>query len=252
MEMAEKFAVILAGGEGKRAGGDRPKQFVEIAGIPMIVRTLMSFHNYDSSIRLIVVVHPGFISDYKGLIEEYGCEIPHEVACGGRSRGESVANGLCYILRENPDICGKDGVMVAVHDAARPLIDDKTLERGFSSLTPGCGRVPVTPSVNSLRKLTKGSGLDLEECESESVDRNLFVQVQTPQFFLIKDLAAAYSISPKGERMTDINFELFTDDASIAEASGIKIQLFEGNAENIKITHPIDFFIAEAIINRGK
>lgn len=246
--MAERYALVLAGGVGKRAGGDRPKQFVEIAGVPMIIRTLREFHDFDSTIKIVVVVHPALIKEYEELLKENDCHIPQEIVGGGSDRAESVSNGLSHILKRNPGILDSDDAIIAVHDAARPLIDGRLLERAFATLRTGCGRIPVTKSVNSLRRLTSGKGAALDQSDSESVDRNLFVQVQTPQMFILKDLASAYSLSWSGERQKEIEYELFTDDASIAEAAGIKIELYEGSEENIKVTHPMDFLIAEAIL----
>ncbi len=225
-----KYAIIVAGGSGLRAGGDIPKQFQAICGRPMLWWSLKAFYDEDPSCRLIVVLHPGFFDDWDRLCSELMEEqIPHEVVCGGRTRAESVANGLMAIpIKEN------DGI-VAVHDAARPLVTTGIIRRGWEKcMESGFGSVPVVPVTDSLRVCSGG--------KSQAVDRSLYVCVQTPQVFPLQSLRTAY-------RQADTLSVQFTDDASVVEASGFYVSLYDGSPENIKVTHPSDFTVAGLLLS---
>lgn len=256
----DKFAVILAGGEGHRAGGNLPKQFVDVNGRPLVWWAIKAFRDYDPGLRIMLVVHPGFFDDWDIMFAELPEKdrIPHTVVCGGRSRAESVYNGLTAI-REiiNGESAPADNVRmtnqaenqaeekvweVAIHDGARPNLKAEMIRRGFDALNagmPGVGVVPAIECTNSLRELTEDSA-DLESAFSRVVDRSLYVEVQTPQIFRFDEIMAA------NEKIADKS--RFTDDASIAEAAGMKIRLYRGSADNIKVTHPLDFEIARILL----
>ena len=120
------------------------------------------------------------------------------------------------------------GGIVFIHDAARPLVTPELIARGASTLVPGNGAVPVVPVTDSLRHIGP--------CNSVSVSRSEYVAVQTPQVFFLSDILDAY----ESVEMSD---PTLTDDASVAERFGLGIILFDGDPENIKITHPKDFNI---------
>lgn len=246
--ISEKFAIILAGGEGHRAGSDLPKQFVDVCGRPLVWWSMKAFHDFDPGINILLVVHPGFFDDWDIIFSELPEKerIRHQVICGGRTRQESVMNGLIGVkdfLAEN-DKTGKFaklGVTVAIHDAARPNLKPEMINRGFSALEAGCGLVPAVRCTNSLRKLDSDTE-NLEDALSHSVERKEFVEVQTPQIFYYDEIMAANAkVSDKGD---------YTDDASIAEAAGMSIKLYEGEPDNIKVTHPLDFTVAGILLGK--
>lgn len=232
------YAIILAGGEGKRAGGVKPKQFQEIFGKPVVWWSMKSFIESDKDMKLIAVVHPDYVDDWNVMWRELAVQdfIPHSVCKGGKTRPESVANGLACVKEHG----GESDAVVLIHDGARPLVSVSMIRRGLDRLEKGTGLIPAVKSVNSLREIEHENGVS-HEVISKSVDRSKYVEVQTPQIFRFEDIAPLYK---NAERLSS-----FTDDASVAEANGIIIKLYEGETYNIKITHPVDFRIAEAIMS---
>lgn len=227
----EKYAVIVAGGDGMRAGGDIPKQFRKIHGIPMLWWSVRAFHDEDPATRIILVINPGWFDlwdELSAALSESEKAIPVLTVCGGPDRGASVANGLMSVPESR-------NALVAVHDAARPFVTPELIRRGWECAEKDLASVPAVPVTDSLRRLTPEG--------SEAVDRSAFRAVQTPQCFRADILAAAYALPDSAQ---------FTDDASRVEKSGVRITLFEGDPRNIKVTHPDDFIIAEALMSRKK
>lgn len=222
-----KYAVIVAGGEGNRAGGSIPKQFQLLKGVPMLWWSVRAFHEEDPDTKIILVLHPGFLDDWDILFSELPAadrEIAVHISCGGRSRLESVRNGLMSV----PD---GEKALVAVHDAARPLVTPSLIARGWEAAEKYKAAVPVTPMTDSIRRVDGNS--------SEAVPRKDYVKVQTPQVFDAALLKAAYD-----EPLTPD----MTDDASVAEAAGSSIFLFEGSPYNLKVTDPLDLVIATTLL----
>lgn len=228
MRKKEKYALILAGGEGRRAGGEIPKQFREICGRPLVWWSMKSFHDTDPETHIILVCHPGFFDDWDILFSQLPEEdkIEHELCCGGRTRAESVKNGL---------MCVPDGAYVAVHDGARPLIDRSLIERGWKTLYDNevTGVFPAIPVTDSIR-IKKDGG-------TFPVDRSEYMAVQTPQIFFSTRLKECYN--------TDVD-HVFTDDVSLVQSLGLKVCPYEGDTRNIKVTNPEDFVIAEAMLKQ--
>ena len=215
----KRSVLIVAGGKGARAGGELPKQFQPVGGKPMLMRSIEAFYDYDREMRIVVVLPEGFESYWQQLCDEHHFRLPHQLALGGETRFHSVKNGLELIA---------EGEMVGVHDAARPFVTRELVARCFdASFTHHCGVIPVVEEVNSVRQLT--------EKGSHMLDRELLRVVQTPQVFPAAALKKAY--------MTDYD-PSFTDDASVAEKSGVHIMLVEGEESNIKITTAFDFIVA--------
>lgn len=223
----QKYAIIVAGGEGNRAGGVVPKQFQLIAGIPMLWWSVRAFHAEDPDTRIILVLHPGFFDEWDLLyaeLPEADRKIDVHISCGGRSRLESVRNGLMSV----PD--GNDA-LVAVHDAARPLVSVEMISRGWLAAEESGAAVPAVGMTDSIRRIEAGV--------SVSVPRKDYVKVQTPQVFDASLLKHAYEGTLS---------DLMTDDASVVEAAGHKISLYEGSPYNMKVTEPLDIKIAETLI----
>lgn len=223
----KKYAVIVAGGTGTRMGEGIPKQFRTLCGRPVLWWSIKAFHDQDPETAIIVVLPKEFISlwnDFYATLPSTD-RINHRVTSGGQSRGESVWNGLKLIEDEDS--------LVAVHDAARPLVSEKIINDGWETAKKTEAAIPVVPVTDSLRKITGD--------DSESVDRSLYVGVQTPQVFKTSLLKEAYRKA--GDKV-------FTDDAAVVENLGHKISLFEGSHENMKITNPKDLGIASVIMGK--
>lgn len=220
------YVIIVAGGKGLRMGGDVPKQFIPIAGKPVLMRTMERFHKYSADLQIILVL-PKTQQDYwHTLCEEYHFCIPYQLADGGETRFHSVQNGLRLI----PD--DTEGV-VGVHDGVRPFVSTDVIRRCYDTARTAKAVIPVTPVVETLRHINSDG-------TSENVLRSDYRLVQTPQTFDIQLLKAA-NRQPYSES--------FTDDASVVEAYQTPVTMIEGNRENIKLTTPFDLRIAEALLN---
>lgn len=226
MSLTSKHTIlIVAGGRGTRMGGPQPKQFLELAGRPVLMHTLEAFDRWDASARLIVVLPEDQIDTWKRLCEAHAFDRAHRVVAGGETRFHSVRNGL--------DVVASDG-LIAVHDGVRPLVAPSVIAACFAAAADGGAAVPVVPVVESVREVDADGG-------SRPVDRARLRVVQTPQVFRADVLRAAYRL-PYDPR--------FTDDASVVEASGVAVRLVPGNRENIKLTTPMDLLLAEQLMHR--
>lgn len=215
--------IIVAGGKGLRMGGDIPKQFREIDGKPVLMRTMMCFHRFDPAMKMILVLPADQVDYWEALCRRYAFHLPYVLAKGGDTRFQSVKNGLQEAV---------DGGLTGVHDGVRPFVSVDTIRRCYQSAEKYGAVIPVMPSVESLRQ-TDGSG------GSHAVDRSAFCLVQTPQVFHTDVLKASYKRPFRS---------FYTDDASVVEAAGHGITLVEGNRENIKLTTPFDLKVAEALL----
>ncbi|MGM9758685.1 MAG: 2-C-methyl-D-erythritol 4-phosphate cytidylyltransferase [Parabacteroides sp.] len=224
----KRIVVIVAGGKGLRMGGDLPKQFIPLAGKPVLMHTLELFARWDATAQLVLVLPDDHRSYWEMLCREIGCAAPHQMVSGGETRFHSVLNGLRYLrtagLLEEPALIG-------VHDGVRPFVSPEVVEACFQAAEQQGAAIPMLPMIDSLRE---GNAE-----QSRPVDRTRFFAVQTPQVFQSELLWKAYE-QPYSA--------LFTDDASVVEAAGGQVRLVEGNRENIKLTTPFDRLVAEALI----
>ncbi len=218
----DKYVVVVAGGKGLRMGGEVPKQFVPVAGLPVLMRTLRLFAEAEPDARLVLALPRDHQAYWQQLCREYTFGVPHAIADGGQTRFHSVQNALRLIPQ---DACG----IVAVHDGVRPFVSHEVVRRCMTEAWEKGAVVPVTPVVETLRQM-------LPDGETQTVDRNSYRLVQTPQTFRIDLLKRAYE---------QPYCDAFTDDASVVEAMGHHVCLVEGNRENIKLTTPADLKYAE-------
>lgn len=220
-----RYAVIVAGGTGSRFGSTLPKQFVPLNGEPVLMHSVRTFHAYDPTMEIIVVLPNEYQTLWNDICKQYQFTIPHRIVVGGENRFESVKNAL-YSIKETEGF-------VAVHDGARPLIDRQTISDGFGTAERCGSAIPVIPVTDSIRQLDRQG--------SHTINRDTLVAVQTPQVFKLTLLKEAYNtaFSP-----------MFTDDASVVEYRGTDVTLYKGNVRNLKITHPDDIKIAEIILKK--
>jgi len=217
------YTIIVAGGSGKRMGTETPKQFILLNGLPVLAHTLRVFHSYNSKMPIFLVLTEDVHAQWKKLCEEFTIEVPHTLVPGGKERFDSVKNGLNAIQAE-------EGI-VAIHDGVRPLVSKETIDRCIGSASLTGGSLPVLALTDSLRNVFGNFSI--------AVDRSNFVSVQTPQCFSLKAIRQAYNLPYQAS---------FTDDASVFEAAGGKLQLVEGNRENMKITMPGDIELASFLL----
>lgn len=214
-------ALIVAGGKGLRMGGELPKQFLPIAGKPVLMHTIEAFHCFDAEMQIILVLPKEQQSYWNELCHQHNFTIQHTIADGGETRFHSVKNGLSYV---------KSG-LVGVHDGVRPFVSQEVIARCYEQAAITRAVIPVIDIVETVRHLA--------ETGSKTVNRNEYKLVQTPQVFDATLLKEAYA-----QEYTSF----FTDDASVVEAMGIPVHLVEGNRENIKITTPFDLKISSALV----
>ena len=217
----KKHIVIVAGGKGLRMGGDIPKQFLPVCGKPVLMRTLEAFHTFDAAIHIVLVLPVSQQAYWKELCREYQFELSHEIADGGETRFHSVKNGLTLVEGDG---------LVGVHDGVRPFVSQEVIARCYEEAARCKAVIPVIDVVETVRHLTEEG--------SETVPRDRYKLVQTPQVFDVALLRRAYQ-----QEYTD----LFTDDASVVEALGEKVCLVMGNRENVKLTTPFDLKLAEML-----
>ena len=210
------YVIIVAGGKGLRMGSEIPKQFLPVAGKPILMRTIERFHEYDPALNIILVLPESQQAYWHQLCEEHHFDIKHQIANGGDTRFQSSKNGLALI----PD--DEDGV-VGIHDGVRPFVSKEVIEECFETAREEYAAIPVYAVTDTLRYIDQHGG-------GKNVLRSDYRVVQTPQTF-----NQEYK-------------EQFTDDASVVESLGCQVAMVEGNRENIKITTPFDIKIAEALL----
>lgn len=217
------YAVIVAGGSGKRMGSEIPKQFLPLHGKPVLMHTIERFAKYRPDMIIVLVLPAHQIDRWHDLCKEHNFTIEHKIVHGGRTRFYSVKNGLNQI---------QDDGVVAIHDGVRPLVSRQTINRTYIEAAAYGSAIPVTDSTQSVRIIDDG-GI------SHAVNRSSIVLVQTPQVFKTSLILSAYE-QPYNE--------MFTDDASVVEAAGAHVHLTHGNIENVKITTKDDMLYAEAVM----
>lgn len=219
------YIIIVAGGKGMRMGTDIPKQFIPVGGIPVLMRTIERFHEYDTALNIILVL-PKHQQDYwKALCKEYNFNIPHVIVNGGETRFDSSKNGLAAI----PD--DAEGV-VGIHDGVRPFVSLSVIKECFETAREEYAAIPVLPVTDTIRYIDAHGG-------GRNVQRSDYRIVQTPQVFDISLLKRAFNQPYQ---------DSFTDDASVVESLGCQVSMVEGNRENIKLTTPFDLKVAETLL----
>lgn len=226
--MSSKYIIILGGGVGSRLGRNVSKQFIEIDSKPIIVHTIDKYLQIFSIEIILIVINPIHKLLWKKITHDFPYLRKIKIIHGGKQRFYSVKNVLRSISFQDQDLIG-------IHDAVRPFVSLKTIENAFETASSFGNGVPVFQSVNTLRVI-KGNN-------NQSIDRSLVKEVQNPQVFSAKILKKSYKQRYKKE---------FLDDATVVEASNIKIHLCEGNYENIKITYHQDLYLAQALFTAIK
>ena len=225
----KKYAIIVAGGSGSRMKSEIPKQFLLLAGKPILLHTVEKLLQIPT-IQLIVVLPKNDI-EYWHKITKSNAVIQNNAAAimvtvGGDTRFQSVKNGLSEIKT--------DGI-VAVHDGVRPLVSLEIIQNSYQVAEQKGSAVASVWVKDSVRALN-------ENGESRAIDRTKLKLIQTPQTFRVDLIKKAFEVAEQS---------FFTDCASVLEFSGEKITLIDGAYENIKITTPEDLVVAEAFLAKN-
>jgi len=218
----KKIAVIVAGGNGSRMNSTVPKQFLLLNNKPVLYYTLQSFLQAYDDLEIILVLPEEHVATGQEIIDAFFDYNRIQITIGGRTRFHSVQNGLALITEES---------MVFVHDAVRCLVSIELIRRCYDAAIENGSAIPVIDSKDSIRLLTAHG--------NEAVERSTVKLVQTPQTFHSKILLPAFNIDYK---------DRFTDEATVVEAFGMKVQLVAGEENNIKITQPSDLLLAAQLL----
>lgn len=217
-------AIIVAAGSGSRIGSDKPKQFLEIHGKPVIIHTLDRFVSCHAIDEIVLVLPEGDIEAFRQVINEK--EISKIIA-GGRTRAESVKNGL--------DVVSEFTKIVAVHDGARPLVTVDEISRTIASAAESGAACLVAPVTDTIKEV-------VDEKIIRTVDRTRLRRALTPQAFRLDILKEAF-------KNADLS-ESITDECYLIEKLGIDITCVDGSPRNIKITHPDDLLLVELFLDK--
>jgi len=217
--------VIVAGGSGSRAGGTELKQFRWVAGKPVLLHSLQTFMARSDVVGVVVVLPRDNVADPPPWI--FQCDVDRlMIAPGGATRGESVWNGL----EDLPD----DAEVVLVHDAARPLVDNATIDRVVAEARAGRSAIAALPVVETLKEVNEDGTI------GRTVEREKLWRAQTPQGFPRETIVTAHRRA-REQRLSA------TDDAALCERLGIPVVVVRGNERALKITDDDDFARAEAL-----
>jgi len=220
----KKYAVIVAGGNGTRMGTALPKQFLELAGKPVLYHTLRAFVDALPDVHLILVLPAHQLSYAQMALQAFGDErIDVELVSGGETRFHSVQNGLSAVPED---------AVVGVHDGVRCLATPGLIRRCFAQAVELGSAIPAVSMADSVREV-------LDDVTSRPIDRSKLRAIQTPQTFRASILLPAYQQTWR---------EDFTDEATVVEAFGGTVHLIEGKRSNLKITTPDDLMLAESIL----
>lgn len=210
-------------------GSAIPKQFLELAGVPVLIRTLMAFDAVDEIDHLVLVLPEQYFSYFREL--GYKPEKPLVLVPAGKERQDSVRNGLLKASDLDEDS------VVVIHDGVRPLVSAETIRMGIRhALEYGAAACGVHPK-DTIK------GMDDKGFSSGTLDRNRYLMIQTPQCFRTKEILKGHDEILKQRRMV-------TDDTMVYEESFGPVYLYEGEYANIKITTEEDLLLAEQILSR--
>lgn len=215
--------ILVAGGTGTRMNRPVAKQFLPLGDRPVIVHTLARFREAYPDLFVVLVLHESLHGEWANVVRDHPEAAVDRVVEGGAERFHSVANGLAAL----PDGEG----WVGIHDAVRPLVEVDTIRRCYAAAEVHGGAIPVVPVKDTIRHIG--------EQGSAPLDRATLRAVQTPQVFSLAHLREAYGVDYETH---------FTDDASVWEASGRRVELVEGDLHNLKLTTPEDLLSAEAFL----
>lgn len=219
-------AVIVAAGTGTRFGGDVPKQFVEIAGRPLIAHTVRRFEDAESIQGIVLVTSEDRIGDMQAIVDAEGFKKVLAVTVGGDSRAESVSNGVAVACEHNCQV-------VAIHDGARPIVTPAEIDATVAAALRDGAACLVAPVTETIKEVNFGKVV-------KTVDRTFLRRALTPQAFR-PDILRQAMVS------TDLDASV-TDDSMLVEKAGFDVTTVEGSSANVKITHPEDIELAESLI----
>lgn len=232
------YAAILAGGKGTRMGGDVPKQFLNVSGVPIIIHTLRRFVLSGMVDDTVVCVPSAYVEYTRELIARYG-DISSAVSVteGGIDRTGSLVNACRFFAGKRP---ASDDDVIITHDCVRPFINNEIIASGIAAARQFGGATAAVPAVDTICVSHDGRVID------SVPDRSVLYSVQTPQTFMMKEFCELlYSL-------TEEEKAVITDASAVLRLRGKPVAISLGSPSNIKITHPDDISVAESIMSKGE
>jgi 2-C-methyl-D-erythritol 4-phosphate cytidylyltransferase len=221
------IAIIAAAGSGTRMASDRPKQFLQLAGMPVIFHTLKPFEQCDSIQEVIVVLPAEESAGFLSLAGKYGLRKVARVVPGGATRADSVKRGLMAIRSATAEI-------VAVHDGVRPFVTVEEIDATIAAARADGAAILAAPVTDTIKQVE-------DQRVTKTLDRVGLRRALTPQCFRYELLRDAY-------QGADVSDPSLTDESALVEQLGHTVSIVEGSTRNIKITTAEDLVIAEAIL----
>jgi 2-C-methyl-D-erythritol 4-phosphate cytidylyltransferase len=223
-------AIVVAAGQGTRIGGNQPKQFLELGGVPIIVHTLRRFEQCESINEIVLVLPAEATAGFVSLKKKFALDKVARVVAGGATRAQSVRCGLSTI---------REAEIVAVHDGVRPFVTPPEIESVVQAAKKNGAAILVAPVNDTIKEVVDG-------CIARTLPRKSLRRALTPQGFRYDILKRAY------EQLDEVAAEGIevTDDSLLVERLGVEIVAVEGTASNIKITEPADIVLAETIMRK--
>ena len=219
-------AIIVAAGSGTRFGAEKPKQFLEICGKPIIIHAIERFESCPSVDEIVLVLPAAEIEDFQKTVEKYNLKKLAKIVAGGKTRAESVFNGLNFIDSKQTEI-------VAVHDGARPIVSIEDITRTIERAKETGAACLVADVTDTIKEVSDGKIVG-------TINRQHLRRALTPQAFRCEILKRAFEVADLSEAATDECF--------LVEKLGYEISVVEGSAQNIKITTEKDFALAELFL----
>jgi len=223
------IAIIAAAGSGTRMASDRPKQFLLLAGTPVIFHTLQPFEECDQIDELVVVLPAEESAGFLSMAGKFGLRKLARVVPGGATRAESVKRGLLSLRSATAEI-------VAVHDGVRPFVTVDEISATVAAAKSEGAAILVAPVTDTIKQIDDHSVV-------KTLDRGLLRRALTPQCFRYELLRDAY-------QRVDVNDASLTDESALVEQLGHRVSIVEGSSRNIKITTAEDLVIAEALLKQ--
>lgn len=228
------IAVIFAGGTGQRMHSkERPKQFLTIHGIPIIVHTLRHFQNNENIEAIVVSCIGTWIDHLKALVKEYNLDKVKKIVPGGTTGQLSIYNGLCAAK----DLAGKDRAIVLIHDGVRPMINGELINKNIQSVKENGSAITTVTVKETIMEVSDDGTIKYIPSRKNSR------LARAPQSFWLDDILEAHT---KALAEGETNF---IDSCTMMHHYHKKLYLIDGPNENIKITTPEDFYIMRAILD---
>lgn len=221
-------AIVVAAGKGTRLGGARPKQFLELRGVPVIIHTLRQFERCQEINEVITVLPAEDTAGFESLTKQFELKKAGRAVPGGATRAQSVRDGLNAI---------DEAEIVAVHDGVRPFVTPEEIDQVVAAARESGAAVLTLPVADTIKRVQDGRII-------ETVSRAELRRALTPQCFQFAILKRAYETL---DELESSGLEV-TDDSFLVERIGITPTAVDGSARNIKITNEEDLIVAESIL----